>query len=266
MPVPLAFHATGSGPPLVILHGLFGAARNWRSVARRLGARHKVFAVDLRNHGGSPWAVPMTYAETVDDLAAFAAAHRLAHPALLGHSLGGKTAMLFALLYPARVERLVVVDIAPVRYAHDHRAVAQAMLRIDAETCRSRAEAEARLARDVDDAELRAFLLGNLVSGGGGYAWRVNLSAIADGMDHLLGFPAGGDLCYRGPTLFVTGQRSDYVAERHHPAIRAFFPQARIAVIADAGHRVHAEQAERFLAVVEAFLGGDAADSTAHCG
>jgi pimeloyl-ACP methyl ester carboxylesterase len=255
MAVALAFDETGSGPPLVILHGLFGSARNWRSFARRLAPRRRVFAVDLRNHGASPWAEPMTYAETVDDLGAFLDARRLGSAALLGHSLGGKTAMLYALLHPDRVERLIVVDIAPVRYVRDHRAVADALLRSGAETCRSRAEAGARLAGAVADAELRAFLLDNLVSANGGYSWRLNLRAIADAMDQLLGFPASADLGFRGPALFVSGRRSDYVGERHHGAIRGFFPEARFAVIEAAGHRVHADQPERFLAVVEEFLG-----------
>ncbi len=254
MSVPLAFRAYGEGPPVVVLHGLFGSARNWRTIARRLADRRRVYAVDLRNHGASPWAEPMTSPEMVDDLAAFLDRHRIDRPVLIGHSMGGKTAMLFALLHGRMVDAVVVVDIAPVRYSHTHLPAVEAMRRVDLATVASRAEAERRLAQAIPDADLRSFLMQNLVARGGGYAWRVNLDAIGRHMEELLGFPAMGDLRFPGPALFVSGERSEYIDSRHHERVLSFFPRAEFAVIADAGHRVHAEQPDRFVDAVGRFL------------
>ncbi len=121
MTLELAYTETGEGPPLVILHGLFGSSRNWASVARRLGETHRVFAVDLRNHGASPWAETMDYGEMAEDVRAFLARHGLAGATVMGHSMGGKTAMRLALEHGRDVGRLIVVDFAPVAYAHTHR-------------------------------------------------------------------------------------------------------------------------------------------------
>lgn len=255
MPVELAYKDYGAGPPLVILHGLFGSGRNWHTIADRLADRYHVYAVDLRNHGGSPWSEPMTYSEMVDDLRIFLDDRGIERASILGHSLGGKTAMLFALLYGHMVDAVVVVDIAPTRYTHTHLPIVQAMQRVDFAQCESRPDVEAQLARGVADPVLRTFLMQNVVSDGGGYAWRINLAALAASMDDLLAFPAMPDLAYAGPALFVSGDVSDYVsAERHREPIRMFFPAAEFAVIPEAGHRVHFDQPERFLEAVGTFL------------
>jgi pimeloyl-ACP methyl ester carboxylesterase len=256
MSVKLAFRAYGEGPPLVILHGLFGSGRNWHTIAGGLAATHRVYAVDLRNHGRSPWAVPMTYSEMIDDLRLFLDEHDLERAAILGHSLGGKTAMLFALLYGQMVEALVVVDIAPVRYDQIYLAHVEAMQSIRLEDCASRRDVDHELGRGVADPVLRKFLMQNLVSHEGGYAWRVNLEAIGASMDDLSGFPDVEGLDYGGRTLFVSGEQSDYIKPDQEQPIRELFPWAEFEVIADAGHRVHADQPDKFLERVAAFLEG----------
>lgn len=254
MSVNLAFSAYGDGPPLVILHGLFGSARNWRTIAEQLADTYRVYAVDLRNHGESEHADSMSFSEMIDDLRVFLDAEGLERPAMIGHSVGGKVAMLFALLYGQHLDRVVVVDIAPFAYAHTYLPQVEAMRGLDVASVSSRADADERLARSIFDEQLRTFLLQNLVSRDGGYAWRINLDAIADDMEQLTGFPDAAGLEYAGPSLFISGARSDYVRAGFHAKIRNLFPAAEFVVIPDAGHRVHAEQPEKFLDAVRRFL------------
>ncbi len=257
MSLDLSFAEVGAGPPLVILHGLFGSGRNWASLARRLGERHRVFTLDLRNHGQSPWAASMTYREMAADVAAFLAHHGIEGATVIGHSMGGKTAMVLALERSELIGRLIVVDIAPVAYRHSHLALIDAMRRVDLEAASRRGDVDEALKHAVPDIGLRGFLLQNLVSEAGRLRWRLNLAAIAANMDGLIGYPGDLDgLRYGGPTLFLAGAASDYVPAGAAPRIRALFPAAEIDAIAGAGHWVHAEQPEAFLARVEAFLEG----------
>jgi esterase len=242
------------GSPVVILHGLLGSARNWSSFAKQLGATHRVFALDLRNHGASPWADEMTYDQMAEDVRAFLARQGLP-AAVIGHSMGGKVAMRLALAHGQEVLRLVVVDVAPVAYGRDFNAYVDAMRALELSAISRRSEADALLAEQIDDAGVRGFLLQNLVSGEDGLVWRVPLQALAENMPGLTGFPEPRDgEQYAGPALFVTGERSDYVRPEHHAAIRQLFPNAQFAAIADAGHWVHAEQPQKFFEVVSAFL------------
>ena len=255
MPLSLAAAEYGSGPPLAILHGLFGSGRNWASIAQRLAARHRVIAFDLRNHGVSPWADGMAYDEMAEDVHASLKARGYERSALLGHSMGGKVAMIAALLSPEAVERLVVADIAPVAYPMRHLGEAQAMRRIDLAGIARRSQADAALAAAVPDAAERGFLLQNLVFENGGARWRVNLEAIEQNMSRLVDFPTLPEgPPYQGPALFIGGAQSDYLRREHEPAIRRLFPKAEIARIENAGHWIHAEQPAAFLALVEPFL------------
>ncbi len=255
MSVDLAWHAYGNGPPLVILHGLFGAGRNWRSIADRLAHRWRVYTVDLRNHGSSPWAPTMSFAEMADDLAAFFFARQLYSAALIGHSLGGKTAMLFALHHPALIDDLIVVDIAPAAYDHSYRSQVAAMQAVDLARVRRRRDVEAMLAAAVDEPAMRTFLVQNLKhSADGGFAWRVNLEAIGESLPDLMGWPDVGDREFPNRALFVSGEHSGYIGRQHQAAIFAHFPQAEFAVIRDAGHRVHADQPTAFVDAVTRFL------------
>jgi esterase len=257
MSVELAHIANGeSGPPVVILHGLLGSARNWSSFARRLGATHRVFALDLRNHGASPWADEMSYDQMAGDVRAFLARQGLPSAALIGHSMGGKVAMRLALTHGEQVDRLVVVDIAPVAYRRSFHAYVEAMRDLDLSGINRRAEADALLAGKVEDRGVRGFLLQNLASGEDGLAWRVALQALSDNMPEIMSFPEPrADERYAGPTLFVSGGRSDYVRPEHRAEILRLFPHARIETIPDIGHWVQAEAPDRFFELVGGFLG-----------
>jgi esterase len=255
MRLDLSFSETGAGPPMVILHGLFGSGRNWASLARQLGERRRVFTLDLRNHGDSPWADTMSYLEMAEDVAAFLARHGLEGATVLGHSMGGKTAMVLALEEGDLVGRLIVVDIAPIAYGHSHLPLIEAMQAVDLEAASRRAEVDKALEDAVPEAGLRAFLLHNLVSEGGRLRWRLNLAALGDSMADLIGYPDDLDgRRYDGPALFLAGAESDYLQPEHSARIRALFPAAEIDRIAGAGHWVHAEQPQAFLVRLRAFL------------
>jgi len=255
MPLELAANEFGSGPPVAILHGLFGSGRNWRSVAQHLAARHRVLTFDLRNHGASPWADGMSYGEMVEDLRASLRARGIDHAALVGHSMGGKAAMLMALLHPAEVDRLVIVDIAPAANPPNLLSYIRAMRAVDLRGVKRRAEIDVALAGAVPDPAERAFLLQNLLIDENAAHWRLNLKAIERDFPQILGFPdllAG--TAYPGAALFVAGARSNYIQPQHEPLIRRLFPRARIVRIEGAGHWVHAEQPQAFLQAVAPFL------------
>ena len=254
MTVPLAAVEYGEGPPLAILHGLFGSGRNWTSIAQRLAAHHRVLALDLRNHGASPWSDRMDYAEMAEDVCAALHARGYDRYALLGHSMGGKAAMVAALQHGAEVERLVVVDIAPVDYPPHHLAHVRAMRELDLAGIKRRSEAEARLAAAIPDPAERAFLVQNLVFEDGRARWRLNLAAIEQAMRGLGEFLDLPPTAYDGAALFIAGGQSDYLLPEYEPAIHRRFPSAEIVRIDDAGHWLHAERPEAFLAIVEGFL------------
>ncbi len=244
----LAYRDAGTGSPVVVLHGLFGSARNLGGVARALAAAHRVISVDLRNHGESPHAPGMDYATMAADVTETMDALGMPEAAVLGHSMGGKVAMRLALSSPGRVTRLVVADIAPIRYGSHFGTFARAMLALPAGLPRS--AADAALAPDVPDAAIRSFLLHNYRPGEG---WRIGLQDIAESLPRIEAWEEE-TASYGGPALFVTGARSDYVLPEHRPAILRHFPAARFVAIKDAGHWLHAEQPAAFNATVSAFL------------
>jgi len=255
MTVRLAAEEYGTGAPVAILHGLFGWNRNWATIARQLGATRRVIAFDLRNHGNSPWADTMNYAEMAEDVRAALVERGCRTAALIGHSMGGKTAMVAALTGREWIERLIVVDIAPVAYRPARLAELAAMQGLDLDRITRRGDADARLAALIPDAAERSFLLQNLVFGEGRPRWRANLAAIEREMPVIAGFPdLSPGTAYRGPALFVAGARSPYLRAEHEPAIRHLFPAAEIVRIDNAGHWVHAEQPAAFLAAVGSFL------------
>jgi len=255
MVIQLAAAEYGEGAPVAILHGLFGSGRNWRSIAQQLAAQHRVLAFDLRNHGASPWANGMSYREMIEDLRVSLLGRGVERTALLGHIMGGKVAMLAALLHPVEVERLIVVDIAPVPNPPTLLAYVRAMRGIDLRGVTRRSEVDSLLAAAIPNEAERAFLLQNLVIEEGKARWRLNLEAIEREFPQILGFPDLPDrVVYRGPTLFIAGANSPYVRPNDEPAIQRLFPQARVSRIAGAGHWVHAEQPQAFLRVAEPFL------------
>ena len=247
----------GSGTPLLILHGLFGSARNWSTPAQRLGAARHVFALDARNHGTSPWADSMTYADMAEDVRAFQAARRFGPAAIIGHSMGGKTAMLLALDQADAVERLVIVDVAPVSYPPALAAYVHAMRGVDLAGVSRRAEVDAQLAGAITSQAERAFLLQNLVLENGQMRWRLNLPVLDRFMPEISGFPEPSPgISFAGPTLFVAGEHSSYVRPEYRPVIERLFPRARIVQVPQAGHWLHAERPDAFLALVTPFLAG----------
>lgn len=242
--------------PLVIAHGLFGAARNWGSLARQLARRRPVIAVDMRNHGNSPWSDASGYPEMAADLDETIAAVAGGRADVLGHSMGGKVAMALALTVPDRVSRLIVADIAPVRYTHDYERIFAAMRGLYLAGITRRSEADPQLADAIPDAAMRAFILQNLVVEDGAARWQPNVDRLARAIGDLVDFPQ--DWLHRhfaGPALFLHGGASDYVTPSMHPQILAQFPNARIETIPDAGHWLHAEKPRAFLAAVEGWLG-----------
>lgn len=241
----------GSGPPLVVLHGLFGSATNWRSVARQLAPSHAVHALDLRNHGASPWAQTMAYREMADDVRQYITQHGLQQPAVMGHSMGGKTAMALALAYPGLVERLIVVDIAPRAYNDSLSSYAQAMRSIDLMTAASRGEVQRQLQALLPDASVAPFLVQNLVPRNDHFDWRINLAAITAAMPDLCGFPA--ELLtkrFAGPCTAIAGALSDYVTGGDGAPFAPMFPDIAVTVIDGASHWVHADQPGKFVDAV----------------
>lgn len=242
------------GPrPLVIAHGLYGSARNWGAIAKRLSDARPVLSVDMRNHGQSPWQDSQSYHDMAEDLAeVIAATGGVAD--VLGHSMGGKAAMVLALSHSDLVGRLVVADIAPVGYTHTQAHLIEAMRAVDLNAISSRRDADAQLAETVDEMAVRAFLLQSLDLGGGSARWRLNLDVLEAFMPRIVGFPAVSGK-FEGETLFVSGGQSKYVAAEDHPKIRGLFPKATFAQVAGAGHWLHAEKPREFEAEVRAFLG-----------
>ncbi|GAB6068705.1 alpha/beta fold hydrolase [Methylothermus subterraneus] len=248
-----------AGPPLIILHGLFGAGRNWYSLAQRFADEFTVYVLDLRGHGESPKASPLDYPHLAADVAALLVKAGIRSAYLLGHSMGGKAAMTLALTYPERVAKLVVVDIAPVQYTHDFDRIVQALKSLPLEQIKSRREAESGLAAQIENPAVRQFLLQNLVFEDSRYRWRIDLDLLASALPAIMGFPVGQEVRpFPGPTLFVGGGLSEYLKPQYHQAIRTLFPSARIKIIEHAGHWIHIDRPDCFEATVRCFLRGQA--------
>lgn len=245
-----------AGEPLVVLHGLFGNQANWAWHARELAGEFSVHALDLRNHGRSPWSGEHDYAAMAADLEETLADLGLEAVNLLGHSMGGKAAMQFAFRAPERVRRLLLVDIAPVAYPDEPFAPLEGLLAIPLERLDSRRQADEILAAYVGEKPVRDFLLTNLQRGESrNYTWRCNLRALADNWAAIRGRPEPMGR-YEGPVLFIKGGRSDYLLPEHEEAVRRAFPAAVLKVVEGAGHWVHSEKPQAFLKLARDFLTG----------
>lgn len=262
---PLALHAQvmGQGPPLVVLHGLFGAGQNWQTIGRqRLAERYTLHLLDLRNHGQSPHADAHDYVSMAADVRHYIDAHIAdARPHVMGHSMGGKVAMQLTLDTPDRVARLIVVDMAARAYAPSHLRLIDAMRAVDLSAARSRRDVEEALLPDIPDRSVRLFLLTNLTregssdaGSGEGMRWRVNLAAIHAHYDEIIGGLRLPSAAVQTPTLFVRGERSDFIRDDDWPQLLRLFSAARLQTIAGAGHWVHADAPEPLAAAIHAFL------------
>nr|WP_315234781.1 alpha/beta fold hydrolase [uncultured Albidiferax sp.] len=250
MPIELACEALGAGPPVVILHGLFGAGCNWSEVARSLASRYRVYLPDARNHGASPWSDNMSYPKMALDVKVLIERERLQRPILVGHSMGGKTAMTLALSHPELVGGVAVIDIAPEHYAEQFSTYVTAMRSLDlaAASAAARRQFREALASSLRPDISQNFLMQNLRRHNERFDWRLNLMATAVCMPDLCAFPeALPHRCYEGPALFLSGEESDYVRKESQARILALFPEAEFGRIPDAGHWVHADQPQALL-------------------
>lgn len=238
----------------MLLHGLFGSARNFGTVQKRLAGQYRALALDLRNHGSSPHASGMGYEAQTADLR-HTLGRRYALPAtLVGHSMGGKVAMYAALQSPHSVSRLIVCDIAPVAYPPYFHVYAQALSSLDLRSGLTRTEANKALAPTIPDPTVRAFLLQNLDLGSSPPRWRCGLAEISAGLPEIDAWDPPQGVHFTGPVLFLTGEHSNYVQPGHRPMIRGLFPSAQFIALRNAGHWLHADQPEAFLSSLEAFL------------
>ncbi len=242
-----------ANPPLLILHGLYGSARNWGVIAKRLSDQHHVIAVDQRNHGDSPWFDTHSYIDMANDL--ITVAQHIGRPLnVVGHSMGGKAAMVVALMRPDLVDRLLVADIAPIAYGHDQSQYIQAMQAVDLTRVHKRSDAVEQLAERVDDTTLQSFFTQSLDVAG--KRWKLNLDVLERDMHHILGFP---DIqgSFDGPVLFLSGSESPYVKEDGKARAKQFFPNARFAKLKGTGHWLHAEKPREFEAAVRHYFATD---------
>lgn len=242
--------------PLLVLHGLLGSSRNWQMTGRDLAADFHVLGLDLRNHGASPHHQEMNYGAMAGDVLRWMDTQGLTRVRLMGHSMGGKVAMLLACRHPERVGQLVVVDIAPKDYlSYGHRAEFAAMNELHLPSLSSRAQAELHLEARVPDLGMRKFLVTNLgATEAGGFKWQVNLPVLTASLSELEENPLAETDHYVGPALFVTGGRSHYVQPGDWAGILHHFPQAQAEIIAESGHNPHMDARPRFVELVKRFL------------
>jgi len=226
----------GRGGPILILHGLFGSSRNWRTLGGHLSRYGRVYGLDLRNHGQSPHTDTHTLSDLTADLNAWITRNLTENPVLMGHSMGGAVGMAYALAHADSVAGLIVIDIAPRRYFTDHSREIRA-LRLDLAGAGSRDEIDSRMRPLIPDADVRRFLQTNAERTDHGFRWRVNTDALAASpVLEDLGALEGR---YGGRTLFVAGGASDYITEADLPRIRSLFPAARVRTVDGAGHWLH---------------------------
>ena len=245
---------SGQGRVVILLHGMLGSLDNWHPIARRLAETFHVFTLDQRNHGLSPHSSKMNYPLMAADMDEFMALHRIKSTAVIGHSMGGKTAMQFALKFPHRVEKLVVADMAPRDYKPTYDRIFAALLKLNLPGFQTRQQVEDALATEIPDLDLRRFLLKNLGRDPEGrFVWKINLRGIAGNYTQLNERITDSPPFVK-PALFIRGEKSNYVNPEDEPLIRTLFPRSEIQTISGAGHWLHADRPEEFLRLVLNFL------------
>jgi pimeloyl-ACP methyl ester carboxylesterase len=252
--VDLAFEEFGDpdNSPIIILHGFFASSRNWRQIAQKLAVQYHVYVPDMRNHGVSPQHRLLDYPNMTADLLRFIEQRGLDSVHLLGHSMGGKVAMWFALAAPERVGKLIVIDIAPVSYPHSFDNTILALKALPLADISNRKQAEMLLVSAIPELSYRQFLLQNLILRDSQYCWRVDLDVFYQMSVHIAGFPQTDHLAaYVGKVLFIAGGDSDFVKPE---SINSLFPKAVLSIIDNAGHWLHVQQPDAFTEQVEGFL------------
>ncbi|MFO7575823.1 MAG: alpha/beta fold hydrolase [Bacteroidales bacterium] len=262
----LFYRKYGEGPPLIILHGLYGDSSNWVTIARHLEKNYTVFVPDMRNHGNSPHSQVHDYMAMSSDIAEFIEKKSMSKVSLLGHSMGGKTAMTFSAKNPDKVASLIIADISPFirsdqsdKIPRFHQKVLGTLLNTDISSYSGRAEIEEIIAEMIGDTRTASFLLKNLYRmENGRYGWRLNARSLYDNLNKLMGtIPADISRTVTGfPVLFIKGSESGYLPESHFPMITDLFPAAEFKIIEGAGHWLHAEKPEEFSETVLSFLEG----------
>jgi len=265
----LVSNTMGNGPPVIILHGLYGSSDNWISVGKALSEDHTVYLVDQRNHGRSPHGSLHSYEAMSDDLYTFFNEHNIEHATLIGHSMGGKTAMLFASAHPERVDKLIVVDIAPKKYNSQsgfagqismHKKIVRTMMELEPAQYKTLGEVSDAMEENIKPVRIRQFLLKNLDRDKeGNFFWNLNIEVLYENIEDVLdGYEEAlriiGKTRPSLPALFIKGELSDYILESDFESIRYLFPGADIKTIKKAGHWVHAEQPKKFMNVLFDFL------------
>lgn len=250
----LSYKSFGEGTPIVILHGLFGSSDNWQTFSKSIADRYQVITIDLRNHGNSPHDDQFSFKWIDQDLTETLDALHLYTYHLLGHSLGGKAAMVHALLHPARVGRLIVIDIAPKAYPPHHELYFKVMRSMDFDQITNRTEADLWMQKEIQDTSVRQFLLKSLVRDEEGrFKWKFNLDALYRHYDEI-NVALDGLSPFKHPTLFIKGERSDYIKDEDLALIHHLFSNSKIETIHGAGHWVHADQPARLKEILLGFL------------
>lgn len=252
--ISLAFDEYGdlNAPVLIILHGFFASSRNWRQIARKLKEHYHIYLLDMRNHGESEHNSIMDYPAMAADLELFLDSRQINKANILGHSMGGKAAMWFALSHSERVNKLLIADISPVSYRHSFDNLIQALQDLPLEKLTNRKQADDLLSAAIPESGFRQFLLQNLILNDGKYCWRINLNIFSDTADNIIAFPNTDEVSpYLDKVLFLAGETSNYIDQ---DSVSQLFPNEEIITIAKAGHWLHAEQPEAFCAAVNDFL------------
>ncbi len=246
--------ATSNSPiPVLLIHGLFGGLENLNALAKHLSNDFDVISMDVRNHGNSFHSNEMTYPLMADDVLALLAHLNIEKLHIVGHSMGGKIAMQFALHHPNMVDKLVIADIAPVQYQHSHEQVINGLKSIHLDSLQNRKEADQQLASYVEEIGVRQFLLKNLVKSEHGFTWRANINNIANAYENIIAGNAA-DSPFLGDTLFIKGSNSDYITSEHRELIMRYFPNSKARVMSGVGHWLHAEKPVVFNKIVENFM------------
>jgi esterase len=241
------------GQPLIILHGLFGSSDNWMTQAKLLSAHYRVYVPDQRNHGQSPHSDEFDYNLLADDLHEFIVTNAINAPIVLGHSMGGKAAMYFALQHPELLSKLIVADMAPRPYPVHHDSILEGLVSLPINTIASRNEADERLSAYVPEPDVRQFLLKNLQrKPEGGFVWKLNLESLDRNIEKI-GADVDESKKFEKPTLFIHGSRSNYVRQEDIPRIKTIFPKSQVATL-DTGHWIQAEKPREFVEAVMNFL------------